>query len=191
MIIAGPNGSGKSTLTKINKFNCPIIDPDALVKPPDTGIAREISVESTANLQIQAGKRSLELWDLYLAENRSFAVETTLSGRIYLKKMQEFKDKGWLVRLFFIGLESPEINVLRVAERVRKGGHNVPIADIYRRYQRSMENLQKATAIADTAIIYDNSAAEGYRLIATIEGGILTLQTTECPQWFQNNYGNS
>jgi predicted ABC-type ATPase len=182
IIIAGPNGSGKSTLTKINQFNCPIIDPDA--------IAREVSVETTANLQIQAGKRSLELWNLYLAENRSFVVETTLSGKIHLKKMKEFKDNGWLVRLFFIGLESPEINVLRVTERVRKGGHDVPITDIYRRYQRSIENLKKAAAIADTTIIYDNSTAEGHRLIATIEQGILTLQTTECPQWFQNNYGN-
>jgi predicted ABC-type ATPase len=99
--------------------------------------------------------------------------------------MREFKEQGWLVKLFFIGLESPETNILRVAERVRKGGHDVPIEDIRRRYQRSMENLPKAAAITDTAFIYDNSTDEGHRLIAIIEQNIITVQTTECPQWFK------
>jgi predicted ABC-type ATPase len=48
-----------------------------------------------------------------------------------------------------------------------------------------MENLPKAAAIANTAFIYDNSTNEGHRLIATIEQNIITMQTTECPQWFK------
>jgi predicted ABC-type ATPase len=177
IIIARPNGSGKSTLTKSNLFDCPVVDPDA--------IARELPPEQGISAERQAGKLTLDLWNLYLAENRSFAVETTLSGKTYLKKMKVFKEQGWLVKLFFIGLESPETNILRVAERVRKGGHDVPIEDIRRRYQRSMENLPKAAAIANTAFIYDNSTDEGHRLIATIEQNIITMQTTECPQWFK------
>jgi predicted ABC-type ATPase len=177
IILAGPNGSGKSTLTKSNLFDCPVVDPDA--------IARELPPEQGISAERQAGKLTLDLWNLYLAENRSFAVETTLSGKTYLKKMKAFKEQGWLVKLFFIGLESPETNILRVAERVRKGGHDVPIEDIRRRYQRSMENLPKAAEIANTAFIYDNSTDEGHRLIATIEQSIITMQTAECPQWFK------
>jgi predicted ABC-type ATPase len=176
-IIAGPNGSGKSTLTKIHNFSCPIIDPDAIARniPPQPGI----------NVERFAGKMTLDLWDKYFTESSSFAVETTLSGKTYLKKIREFKEQGWLIRLIFIGIESPEINIRRVADRVRKGGHDVPIEDIRRRYQRSMENLPKAAAIADTTFIYDNSTDEGHRLIATIEQNIITMQTTECPQWFK------
>jgi predicted ABC-type ATPase len=177
IIIAGPNGSGKSTITKTQKFNCPIIDPDA--------IAREISQESRLNLDRQAGKIALERWDFYLTENLSFAVETTLSGKTYLKKMKDFKERGWSIHLFFIGLESPDLNILRVAERVRKGSHDVPIEDIRRRYQRSMKNLQKATLIADISKIYDNSTQDGHELIATIEQGKITLHSSKCPQWFQ------
>ncbi len=176
-VIAGPNGSGKSTLTKIHNFSCPIIDPDA--------IARDVKPEPGLIVERLAGKATLDLWNIYFSENSSFAVETTLSGKTYLKKMREFKAKGWLIKLIFIGIESPAINIRRVADRVSKGGHDVPIEDICRRYQRSMENLPKAAKIADTAFIYDNSTDEGHQLIATIEQNIITMQTTECPQWFK------
>lgn len=177
IILAGPNGSGKSTLTKSNLFDCPVVDPDA--------IARELIPEKNVSAERQAGKLTLDLWSLYFAENRSFAVETTLSGKTYLKKMKEFREQGWLVKLFFIGLESPEQNILRVAERVRKGGHDVPIEDIRRRYQRSMENLPKAAAIVNIAFVYDNSTKAGHQLIAIIEQNNITMQTTKCPQWFK------
>jgi predicted ABC-type ATPase len=95
IILAGPNGSGKSTLTKSNLFDCPVVDPDA--------IARELPPEQGVSAERQAGKLTLDLWNLYLAENRSFAVETTLSGKTYLKRMKEFKEQGWLVKLFSLG----------------------------------------------------------------------------------------
>jgi predicted ABC-type ATPase len=177
IIVAGPNGSGKSTLTKNNSMGCPVIDPDA--------IARDIIPEPGITPQIQAGKLAAERWNLYAQSNTSFAVETTLSGKAYLKKMKDLKSKGWHIRLIFIGIESPETNIRRVAERVINGGHDVPTADIRRRYQRSMENLPKALEIADAAIIYDNSTEVKHQLIATIEQGKITLHSSKCPQWFQ------
>jgi predicted ABC-type ATPase len=177
IIVAGPNGSGKSTLTRNNSLGCPLIDPDA--------IARDILPQPGITPQIQAGKLATERWEMYAKEKIDFAVETTLSGKAYLRKMRELKSQGWIVRLIFIGIESPEINIRRVSERVINGGHDVPTEDILRRYQRSMENLPKAVALSDTAIIHDNSTAKKHQLIATIEQNIITMQTTEYPQWFK------
>jgi len=37
------------------------------------------------------------------------------------------KKADFFIRLFFISTESPTINAARIADRVMKGGHDVPI----------------------------------------------------------------
>jgi len=76
--------------------------------------------------------------------------------------------------------ESPpqiEINLARIRDRVLAGGHNVPEADVQRRYARSFRNLPIVTERADHTILFDNSNEEGYRLVAV-------LGSTE-NQWFE------
>jgi predicted ABC-type ATPase len=88
------------------------------------------------------------------------------------------------VRVFFIGTADPTINAARVAERVMKGGHTVPIEKIISRYERTMENLSDAIALADRVYIYDNSIdrAEA-RLCARTHDGILRKIYGDLPQW--------
>jgi predicted ABC-type ATPase len=181
-VIAGANGSGKSTLTRQlvsvaqdENRSILLIDPDA--------IAKEIDPINPAAAAIAAGRKALSLSQQYIQSESSFVVETTFSGNTYIKLMREAKSHGWLIILMYIGIDNPNVNVLRVADRVKLGGHDVPREDILRRYERSLANLNKATKIVDTLILYDNSTSAGHELIATIEGERSVLHVSELPGW--------
>ncbi len=105
-------------------------------------------------------------------------METTLSGKNYLQMMQYARgiDRGFEVVLIYIGTESVEINLARIAKRVLAGGHNVPEMDVRRRYLRSLQNLPAATGLADRVIVFDNSDDLGYRLVGLLGRGL--------HQWF-------
>jgi predicted ABC-type ATPase len=175
IILAGPNGAGKSSLTKLSTANIPLIDPDA--------IAREISPESPETAALAAGRQAIELAREYIQSECSFVVETTLAGNTYLKLMQEAKGLGWFVALIYIGINNPTTNIQRVRSRVKLGGHDVPVADILRRYDRSLANLAKAAKIADRLTLYDNSTDAGHQLIATVEGDKVVIHVQELPRW--------
>ena len=71
----------------------------------------------------------------------SFALETTLAGLSYQRRIKQWKDRGYKVTLLFLWLPSEEMAVLRVRERVAQGGHNIPEADIRRRYHRGIRDF--------------------------------------------------
>ena len=174
-VVAGANGSGKSTLTK--RFDRPIllIDPDA--------IAKELNPINPASAAIAAGRQALALSQQYIQSEASFVVETTFAGNTYLKLMREVKSRGWLVLLMYVGIVDPNMNVLRVADRVELGGHDVPREDILRRYDRSLANLGKAAKIVDRLILYDNSTEAGHQILATVDGDATVIYVPELPSW--------
>jgi predicted ABC-type ATPase len=176
-VIAGANGSGKSTISKslVKQIDIPIIDPDA--------IARELDPVNPAQAAMQAGRIAIDRAQVYINKPVSFGVETTLSGRNYLKLMKSLKEASWTVNLIYIGIDNPETNIRRVRERVERGGHNVPIDDIRRRYERSLDNLAKAIVVADLVTIYDNSDRQ-FSLIETIEHGVISTYAKEYPSWY-------
>jgi predicted ABC-type ATPase len=176
-VVAGANGSGKSTLTKLSGVDTLLIDPDA--------IARQIDPVNPAAAAIAAGRQALMLCQQYAESERSFMVETTLSGKSYLNLMREMKGRGWSVILMYIGLDNPNLNVKRVGDRVELGGHDVSRADILRRYERSLANLSKAAKIADRLDLYDNSTNAGYQLIATVENDRAVIYVQELPEWIE------
>jgi predicted ABC-type ATPase len=77
-------------------------------------------------------------------------------------------DRGFEVVLIYIGTESVEINLARIANRVLGGGHNVPELDGRRRYLRSLQNLPTAAGIADRVLLFDNSDDLGYQPVGLI-----------------------
>jgi predicted ABC-type ATPase len=164
-IIAGANGAGKSTLTAGH---------------PGTfaAFANALRSSGTGISAIAAGKEVLRLAKEHLKRRESFAVETTLSGKNYLQMMQYARgiDRGFEVILIYIGTESVEINLARIAKRVLAGGHNVPEMDVRRRFLRSLQNLPAAAGLADRGILFDNSKDFGYQLVC--------LLGRELPQWF-------
>jgi predicted ABC-type ATPase len=172
-VVAGPNGSGKSSLTAGSSDifgHFPLIDPDA--------IARTIQVNSKNLSALAAGREALSQAASFLEASRSFAVETTLSGHNYLQMMSDARDRGFEVVLIYVGTKNSDINMARVANRVTLGGHDVPEVDIRRRYERSLRNLPLAIALADHAILLDNSTEYGYQLVAHFDHGTA--------QWFQD-----
>jgi predicted ABC-type ATPase len=174
-VIAGANGSGKSTLTKQLERPILLIDPDA--------IAKELNPTAPESVAIAAGRQALSISQQYLQSESSFIVETTFAGNTYLKLLQQVKSRGWFTILIYIGIDNPNLNILRVADRVKLGGHNVPREDILRRYDRSLANLGKAAKIVDRLILYDNSTAAGHQILATIEGDIKIIYVPELPNW--------
>ena len=89
-------------------------------------IARGLSPFQPETVSIQAGRLMLERLRELLAAGETFALETTLATRHYLRFIREARAQGYLVRLLFFWLNSPDLAIERVVSRVREGGHNIP-----------------------------------------------------------------
>ena len=98
--------------------------------------------------------------DEYTKSGESFAFETTLSGSHYLQRIQEWRNLGYVVKLWFIALSSPEIAISRVAERVAQGGHNIPEDVIRRRFKAGLENFLKYQKAVNSWVLFDGDSAE-------------------------------
>lgn len=131
-IICGPNGAGKTTasysvLPKI--LHCKeFVNADE--------IARGLSPFNPENVAIEAGRIMLNRIKELLSRNKSFSIETTLATRSYCRLIEKAHQQGYKVTLLFFWLKSPEQAIERVAERVSKGGHNIPQDIIVRRIMR-------------------------------------------------------
>ncbi len=148
-IIAGPNGAGKSTLTKSGRFErTRIFDPDA--------VARTVTPEDPARAAVLAGRRIARERRAAVAARETILLETTLAGRDVLRVMREARVTGYRIELHYIRLESVAAHLRRIECRVRAGGHDVPEADVRRRFARSMENLPRAMALVDETWFYAN-----------------------------------
>lgn len=177
-VFAGPNGAGKSTLVSRHGVadRLPVVNPDNIAQQISPGHHGETSV------MIQAGRIALAERQRLLAERRSFAFETTLTGRGELALMTEAKRQGYKVNLVFVGVRGVEHSRSRVALRVREGGHPVPVADILRRFDRSQKNLAPAIRLSDRAYVLDNSRSRP-RLILKIEQGQTKTISRNVPEW--------
>jgi predicted ABC-type ATPase len=138
----------------------PVLDPDT--------IGNTLQSAVTVPFPIAGGREVLKSAREHLANSKSFAIETTLAGKNYLRMMLEARGSGYEVVLVYIGTENVEINLVRIRNRVLAGGHDVPEEDVRRRYLRSFENLAAAIKRADQTLLFDNSTEEGYRLVATL-----------------------
>ena len=156
-IIAGPNGAGKTTFATeflpfearcINFINADLIAAGLAPFQPERAV-------------IKAGKIMLHQINECIRKGESFAFETTLSGKTYLKKIREMKSKGYEVIIYFLKLETVELAIERVRLRVSEGEHNIPEHDIRRRFERSWINFQTLyKRLADRWIIFDTSGSQ-------------------------------
>ncbi len=136
-IIAGPNGAGKTTfaleyllkLALCSRFiNADLIAAGLAPLAPE----RELLTASRLFLR-EIGSA--------IAARYDFALETTLAGRSYLQLVRRLRADRWPVVLIYLALPNIAMSKQRVAERVTHGGHNIPTADIERRFPRSLANL--------------------------------------------------
>lgn len=85
-----------------------------------------------------------------------FSIESTLAGRTYANLIREWKQAGYVVKIVFLRLDSPEMAIARVQHRVRMGGHNIPESVIRRRFEQGWLNFQNLyKPLADSWQVYD------------------------------------
>ena len=154
IILAGPNGAGKTTFARA-------------FLPVEAEVPRFINADQIAaglaafapeTAAIRAGRLMLEEIAICAGRGDSFAFETTLSGRSYLRLIRQWRQRGYRVSLYFLSLPYPEIAIERVALRVSQGGHDVPEAVIRRRFASGLDNFHRHYKLAvDDWTLYDNS----------------------------------
>ena len=157
LIIAGPNGAGKTTFAREflpNEAGCPIFVNADLIAAGLAPFFPETAAVQAARLMLHELRR-------HAASGTSFAFETTLSGRAYLRLIEQWQAAGYRVKLIFLRLASPEEAVARVAQRVRQGGHNIPEAVIRRRFEAGLSNFHQLYAPRVNAwMLYDNAGTQ-------------------------------
>ena len=153
IILAGPNGAGKTTFARSflpEEANClRFINADL--------IAAGLSPFAPEAAALRAGRLMLREIDDCVKQQESFAFETTLSGLGYLSRIRQWRLMGYEVSLYFLALPSAETAIMRVAARVKQGGHNIPESVIRRRFiagLRNFEPLHKSEV--DHWVKYDN-----------------------------------
>lgn len=153
-ILAGPNGAGKTTFA--NEF-LPI-EAECLNFINADLIAQGLSPFQPSKMAIEASRLMIKKINDCIKNNESFAIEATLSGKGYCKKIKDWKSKGYEIIIFYLKLPTVEFAIERVKLRVSKGGHNVPEQDIRRRFERSWNNFNKLyKPIADSWVVFDTS----------------------------------
>lgn len=153
-IISGCNGAGKTTASYTVLPE--VLDCREFVNADE--IARGLSPFNSESVAIEAGRLMLSRIEELLERDESFSIETTLATKSYINLVRRAQAQGYNVRVLFFWLNSPELALQRVAERVEKGGHNIPADVIRRRYVAGIRNLFRLfMREVDYWEIYDNS----------------------------------
>jgi predicted ABC-type ATPase len=154
VVIAGPNGAGKTTFAR--RYLSSIVKIDNFVNADL--IAAGLSPLAPSSAAVRAGRVVLQEIDRLARARASFAFESTLSGRAYAKRLKRLKRLGYRIEIVFLRVASPQLALRRIAARVRQGGHDVPKADVVRRFDRGWGNfLTIYQPLADAWVIYENS----------------------------------
>ncbi|MFB5762992.1 zeta toxin family protein [Paenibacillus medicaginis] len=179
-VFAGNNGSGKSTIRNLILDMLGIsvhIDPDAL--------ARGMDAEHPERRKVSAGKEAIKLARECIRQSRDFSIETTLAGGNAIRLMKYARENGFEITMFYVGLSDYELNIERVATRVKNGGHDIPTSDIIRRHTTSTQNLLSHLDIIDDLIVIDNTNATG-EIVLRVEKSRVKHQSEFLPQWVEN-----
>lgn len=186
VIIAGPNGAGKST------FYDKVIKDDPLMKNAPfinlDNIAKDMSApdQNPNDNMLSAGKITYEEVEKHIESRRSFVYETTSSGKVHLRFMDEARKQGFKIATVFIGLSDPLLSYYRVKSRVINGGHDVPYEDIIRRYPKIMKNFPEMLKRSDIAAVFDNSSHEPYKLIFLMDDKAFRI-FYQYPSWLEES----
>jgi predicted ABC-type ATPase len=184
-IIAGPNGVGKTTFAREflpNYADCRnFINADL--------IAQGMSPFAPEAVAFRAGRLMLNEIALMAKQQVDFGFETTLSGRGHVHLVRHLKNQGYRIHLFFLWVATVDLTLSRIEERVLKGGHNVPEADVRRRFARSIRNfLTYYQPLADSWILFD-CATKPPSIIALEKQAELRIIKAETYKALITNYG--
>lgn len=198
MVIAGHNGAGKSTCYRkyLRDATAPYInyhiDPDAVEQEIRAEWEGEFLAkdEFSRLAQDEANQRR----KMYLDTEVNFSFETVLSDPFgdKVRFLEEARRRGYVVALLAVGLDSPGKSAERVARRVARGGHDVPIERIRARYPRVLANIVQGIQVASLALVVDNSEDNleddtgAYSAFALFAHGSAVVVENDAPPWWRN-----
>lgn len=171
-IIAGVNGCGKSSLTGVLRTEI-----DNLGKIIDVD---KITVECDGNM-IEGAKKAVSIIEDCLAKEICFTQETTLSGKKTLNTIKKAIAKDYYIRLYYVGLDTKEESLLRIANRVKKGGHNIDTEAVTKRFGKRFEDLLAVLPYCNEATFYDND--NGFVTVAKYKNGEIQPIGHKQPKW--------
>jgi predicted ABC-type ATPase len=189
--LAGTNGAGKSSVggAMLLQRGVGYFNPDQAavqIRSANPGATTE-EANSAAWLE---GRRLLER---AIAERLNFVFETTLGGHTITALLESALSLGVEVRIWYVGLSSPELHIARVRSRVARGGHDIPEAKIRERYDRSRLNLIQLMPKLTELRVYDNSqeadpyagaALEPARILHLARAKIISsCELNDTPEW--------
>ena len=172
-IVGGVNGVGKSSLSGVLK-----------VERSDLGYIIDVDKLAVENRcsAIESGKLALTKIDEFLDRGLSFTQETTLSGIKTERTIKTAKERGYTVRLFYIGLNTLEESIERIKNRVAKGGHNIQEDDVERRFGKRFDDIVKILPYCDEAHFFDND--NGFVEVGEYRNGEIICKGDYKPKWF-------
>lgn len=176
-ILIGANGAGKTIWARGHRDRLPgrFYNPDS--------VADGIGDWNDRRTQREAGEFVARRIRTHLANRESFGLETTYAGRGRPQLVRRAKAFGYQVQAVFIGTDDPEVNVERVAARVRnRTGHSVAVDDIRRRWTAGQDNLRATFRSIDRTELWDNTG-EAPRHLGYIDHGDRVALTEPLPAW--------
>ncbi len=171
-IIGGVNGTGKSSLTGVLR-----------TQTTDLGIIIDVDkIQAAGGLTaLEAGRVAVEKINECMGKGVSFTQETTLSGRRTEVTAAQAREQGYTIRLYYVGLDTPEECLARIENRVKHGGHNIREEDVQRRFAGRWEAVAKVLPYCDEARFFDND--NGFVEVAEYLNGELILKGDRRPAW--------
>ena len=172
-VIAGCNGAGKTTFAREflpKEVKClRFLNADEL--------ARGLSPLKPSAGAVQAARLLLTQVDECLRRRETFALESTLSGKTYIRLFRRARELGYEIELHYLWLSSPAQAIARVRQRVQQGGHHVPAADIRRRFKRSLAHLpDDYLPLATRWAVWDSRSLPAKRLAISGADAIETVR---------------
>lgn len=170
-IIGGVNGCGKSSLTGALK-----------AERSDLGLLIDVDkLAAQLGSPVEGGKAAVRKIDECLEKGISFTQETTLSGARTERTIRRAKERGYTIRLYYIGLDTLEESLGRIRNRVAKGGHDIPREDVERRFQSRFSDVLRVLPYCDEARFFDND--NGFVEVAEYRNGELIPRVSNPPRW--------
>ena len=153
-IISGCNGSGKTTASYTllpDLLNCrEFVNSDEF--------AKSLSPFDPSAASVTASRYMLMKINYLLERRADFAIETTLATRALIKIVRQAQELGYEATVLYFWLNSPELAIQRVHDRVLAGGHNIPDPVVRRRYVMGLQYFfDTYIPVIDRWILADNS----------------------------------
>lgn len=177
-LLAGGNGGGKSTFFRcfLERSGIRFVNADL--------IAKQIDPENPELKSYEAAAIAAKLRTSFLKKGVSFCFETVFSHPSKIDFVAEAKSLGYETILVYIHLQTTELNLARIAQRVSEGGHDVPAEKVVTRIPRTVQNIRDVLPLVDVAKFYDNSfQATPFLAVASMADGQLEKNTHVLPDW--------